>query len=296
LPCAEQPEVIMNDFFEILHQARAALSAGDYETSRDKYIQAKNLTDDPVNRAMIWAELSWVYYYLHNFQAAVESAAQVLECNPDYLAREDLSRLLGYAYLGLKNNTLAEKYLQQSLEYDSNSDKQQYVKYELGKMLFIQGNYDLAYPYFVDIVQHFKETGPDYYLSVLFYLGFIHYYLKNHTKARENFEQILAQQCSTERQGSAYYGLAFLEFNDRNYLNVISLCEKIISLDRNFFDKETVGFLTAASYYYLGRNDIFVEYYKQMVKSYPQGRYREELNKLSNANSAAGQPQAQGKS
>jgi len=286
----------MDDFFDILRQARAALSAGEYETSRAKYLQAQQLTDDSVNLAMIWAELSWVYYYLHNFQAAVEAAAQVLECNPDYLAREDLSRLLGYSYLGLKNNTLAEKYLQQSLEYDSNSDKQQYVKYELGKMLFIQGNYDLAYPYFIDLVPRFKETGFEYYLSVLFYLGFIHYYLKNYNKARENFEQILAQQCSGERQSSAYYGLAFLEFNDRNYLNVISLCEKIINLDRNFFDKETVGFLTAASYYHLGRNDIFLEYYKQMVKSYPQGRYREELNKMSKVNPAADQPQSQEKS
>ena len=286
----------MDDLFDMLRQARAALSAGDYETSCAKYIQSQKLTDDSVNLAMIWAELSWVHYYLHNFQAAVEAAAQVLECNPDYLAREDLSRLLGYSYLGLKNNTLAEKYLQQSLEYDSNSDKQQYVKYELGKMLFIQGNYDLAYPYFIDLVPRFKETGFEYYLSVLFYLGFIHYYLKNYNKARENFEQILAQQCSGERQSSAYYGLAFLEFNDRNYLNVISLCEKIINLDRNFFDKETVGFLTAASYYHLGRNDIFLEYYKQMVKSYPQGRYREELNKMSKVNPAADQPQSQEKS
>ncbi len=283
----------MNDFFDILRQARAALSVKDYETSRALYIQAQKLTDDQANQAMIWAELSWVYYYQHNYQGAVESAAQVLECNPDYLAREDISRLLGYAYLGLKNNTLAEKYLQQSLEYDSKSDKQQYVKYELGKILFIQGSYDLAYPYFVDITQHFKNARFEYYLSVLFYLGFIHYYLKNYTKARENFEQILTQQCSTERQSSAYYGLAFLEFNERNYLNVIGLCEKIISLDRNFFDKETVGFLTAASYYYLGRNDIFVEYYKQMTKSYPQGRYQEELNKMSKANPTTDRSQAQ---
>jgi tetratricopeptide (TPR) repeat protein len=286
----ERGQTGTNDFFDILRQARAALSAKDFDTSRDKYIQAQKLTDDQANQAMIWAELSWVYYYLHNYQGAVESASRVLECNPDYLAREDITRLLGYAYLGLKNTPLAEKYLQQSLEYDSKSEKQQFVKYELGKLFFIQGNYDLAYPYFIEISHHFKNTGFEYYLSVLFYLGFIHYYLKNYTKSRENFEQILAQQCPAERKSSAYYGLAFLEFNDRNYLNVISLCEKIISMDRNFFDKETVGFLTAASYYYLGRADIFTEYYKQMIKSYPRGRYREELNKMNKTSPTADQP------
>jgi len=62
---------------------------------------------------------------------------------------------------------------------------------------------------------------------------------------------------------------------------VISLSEKIISLDENFFDRESVGFLTAASYFYLGRRDIFHEYYEQMIKSYADGRYSEELKRLS---------------
>ena len=51
-------------------------------------------------------------------------------------------------------------------------------------------------------------------------------------------------------------------------------------LDEQFFDRESLGFLTAASYFYLGRKDIFAEYYDQMIKSYPQGRYRQELENL----------------
>ena len=281
----------MEDLFDILRQARTALASKEYERSRDHYIQAQKMTTDVTKQAIIWAELSWVYYYLNNYQQAIDSALHVFECNPDYQAREDITRLLGYAYLGLKNNIEAENYLQQSLQYDSNSDKQQFVKYELGKMYFVQGNYDLAYPYFAEIMHHFKDVSIEYFLSVLFYMGFIHYFLKNYTAAKENFEQILSGQSSSERQATAYYGLAFLEFNDRNYLNVISLCEKIVSLDRNFFDKETIGFLTAASYYYLGRNDIFLEYFKQMNKSYPQGRYRNELSKMSKTSPITDQQQ-----
>jgi hypothetical protein len=111
-------------------------------------------------------------------------------------------------------------------------------------------------------------------------LGFIAYYLNNHKKSRDYFSEILAEKSSLKQQASAKFGLAFLEFQVKNYLNVISLCEEVLTKDENFFDKESVGFLTAASYYYLGRKDIFSEYYLKMKESYPEGRYNQELDKL----------------
>jgi hypothetical protein len=74
--------------------------------------------------------------------------------------------------------------------------------------------------------------------------------------------------------------MAYVEYQNKNFLEVISLCEKIVSLDENFFDKETVGFLTAASYLHLGREDIFNVYFDQMQKTYPSGRYINELKEL----------------
>ena len=94
------------------------------------------------------------------------------------------------------------------------------------------------------------------------------------------FSQILSAEPGPQRLASAKFGLAFLEFRGKNYLNAITLCEEIISLDANFFDKESVGFLTAASYFYLGRKDIFSEYYNKMKETYPDGRYSKELDSL----------------
>jgi tetratricopeptide (TPR) repeat protein len=125
----------------------------------------------------------------------------------------------------------------------------------------------------------------NYGLSVLFYLGFIYYYLNNFEMSREYFDRILKESSSKQRDASAYFGIAFNEFHDKNYLNVISLCEKIINLDENFFDKESLGFLTAASYFYLGRKDIFRRYYSQLIKTYPEGRYKKELEKLDRTDS-----------
>ena len=147
-------------------------------------------------------------------------------------------------------------------------------------MYFAQGQYDLAYPYFKEILKFFQEVNSEYSLSILFYLGFINYYLNNLVKSRENFMQILSEKTSPQREASAKFGLAFLEFREKNYLNVISLCEEILVRDEDFFDKESVGFLTAASYFYLGRKDIFRAYYSQMKETYPRGRYSAELEKL----------------
>ena len=74
--------------------------------------------------------------------------------------------------------------------------------------------------------------------------------------------------------------MAYVEYQNKNFLEVITYCEKIITLDENFFDKESVGFLTAASYLHLGREDIFNVYFDQMNKTYPSGQYIAELKKL----------------
>jgi tetratricopeptide (TPR) repeat protein len=270
-----------NIYKSSLEKARIHLSKKEYKNARLIYFQAYNHTESNKNRAIIWAELSWVYYYEGDYTKAVEAAENVSTYDPDYKALDDLNRLLGYSYIGLNNPTLAERYLINSLELNSSDEKQQYVKYELGKLYFIRGGYDLAYPYFNEIMDFFAKKDNEYFLSVLFYLGFINYYLENPEKSREYFEQILAGNPANQRKAGAFFGLAFVEFRVKNYLNVISLCEKIMELDENFFDRESIGFLTAASYFYLGRKDIFHEYYQEMIKTYPQGRYRQDLEILS---------------
>jgi tetratricopeptide (TPR) repeat protein len=244
------------------------------------YFQALNCTSNPAEKAIIWAEVGWVYYYEKDYNRAIEAAENVLMQDNTYKALDDLYRVQGYAYLGLANYMLPSRYLQLSLENNSTDDKQQFVKYELGKLNFIQGDYDLALPYFIESLDYFQKNNNEYHLSILFYLGFINYYLNNFEKSADYFNKIIVAEPSEQRLASAKFGIAFLEFQKKNYLNVISLCEEIITLNKNFFDKESVGFLTAASYFYLGRKDIYGEYYHKMKDTYPNGRYNEELDRL----------------
>ena len=267
-------------FQESLKKARSYFEKKQYKNARLMYFQAMNEVEGQVDKAIIWAEISWVYYYEKDFNKAIEAAENVLIHNAEYKALDDLYRVQGYAYLSLNNMTLAERFLQLSLNTNSSDEKQQYVKYELGKLQFIRGNYDLAHPYFDEIQEFFEKSNDDYKRSIWFYLGFIYYYLNNYEKSNDYFSQILSDDPSSKRQASAKFGLAFLEFQKKNFLNAITLCEEIISLDEDFFDKESVGFLTAASYFYLGRKDIFNEYFIKMKETYPSGRYDKELDTL----------------
>lgn len=270
-------------FHDSLKKARAHFEKKEHKNARLMYFQALNLATTKKDKGIIWAEISWIYYYENDYQKAIEAAENVLIHDNEYQALDDLYRVQGYSYLSLQNMTLAERYLQLSLENNSTDDKQQYVKFELGKLYFIKGNYDLAHPIFNEIVEFFETSDHDYKLSIWFYLGFIYYYLNNPEKSHSYFSQILSSNPGSQREASAKFGLAFLEFNKKNFLNAIALCEEIISLDTNFFDKESVGFLTAASYFYLGRKDIFSEYFAKMKETYPNGRYINELNSLASS-------------
>ena len=221
-------------FLDNLKAARNHFEKKEYKNARLMYFQALNHAHEHENKAIIWAEVSWVYYYERDFQKAIESAENVLLHDKDYKAPEDLYRVQGYAYLGLGNYALAERFLLLSLEKNSDDEKQNYVSYELGKLYFSQGSYDLAYPHLIKIVAYFRETKHEYGWSILFYLGFINYYLQNFAKSREYFESILSDDAPRARVASANFGLAFLEFQAKNYLNVISLSEGILDQDENF--------------------------------------------------------------
>jgi len=178
-------------FQETLNKAREYMEKKQYKNARLMYFQAMNHAENQLDKAILWAEISWVFYYEKDYNKAIEAAENVLINDSEYKALDDLYRVQGYSYLSLGNVTLAERFLQLSLESNSADEKQQYVKYELGKLHFVRGNYDLAHPFFIEIKEFFEKSNNEYKQSVWFYLGFIYYYLNNFKKAKDYFLQIL---------------------------------------------------------------------------------------------------------
>lgn len=263
-----------------LEIARKYYQHENYKQARQAYLEALKQAEDDETKAIIWAELSWTFYRLQSYQSCIEAANNCLNLNADYGAKEDLLRLIGFSYIGLGDEQKAIEFLEQSVRMDRSSIKQQYAVYELGKLYFKLQKYAEAEGLFKEIEAFFYQNNRDYWLSLLYMKGFIKYYQKEITEAEKIFEELLENSTDNLRRATALFGLAFVAFERKDYLRTINLCESVARLDENFYDKETLGFLTAASFHYLGRNDVFEKYYQQMIKSYPNGRYHRELEEI----------------
>ncbi|MCD6376473.1 MAG: tetratricopeptide repeat protein [Caldisericaceae bacterium] len=263
-----------------LEIARKYLSNQNYKKAKETYLQALKEATDDQSRAFIWAELSWTFYHLQSFQSCIEAAENCLNLNADYQAKEDLYRLIGFSYMALGQDQPAIENLEQSLRIDRNSVKQQYAIFNLAKLYFKHQKYPQAEELLNEVEGYFFQNNRDYWLSVLYMKGFVKYYQDQLDEAEKIFEELLEHAGEGKQRATGLFGLAFIAFDRKDYLKTINLCEATAKLDENFFDKETLGFLTAVSFHRLGRNDVFEKYYQQMIKTYPQGRYRKELDDI----------------
>jgi tetratricopeptide (TPR) repeat protein len=270
----------MTDFISLVNQARQLFDEQKYSEATKLYYNSLDHSHNDEEKATVWAELCWCYYKLKSFKQVIEAGVKVLEFDKLYEAKADLYRLMGYSYFALENDDRAEKFLLKSIEEDYESDKQKYVCYELGKLYFRNHKYSDAIKYLEMTEAFFKNQAKEYWISMLFFKGFSHYYQQNLVKAASIFQELIDNTEDPILQSNGYYGMAYVEFEQKNYLNTINICEKITRLNPNFFDKESLGFMMAAAFYYLGRYDVFSQYYFQMQKSFKGGRYLEELSRM----------------
>lgn len=270
----------MNDFATLVTEARKLFDEKKYKEATKSYYTALDLVANNEDRATIWAELCWVHYKNRSYQEVIEAAENVLEFNPEYKGEDDLYRLMGYSYFALENDEKAEEFFLKSLEMDKSSEKQQYVCYELGKLYFRNQRYADAEKYLGMCQTYFKENAKEYWISLLFFQGFSCYYQQKIDAAQGYFKELIENAKDPVQQCNGFYGLAYVYFDKKNYLETINTCEKITKLNSNFFDLESVGFLTTASFFYLGRFDVFKEYFEQMKKRFQGGRYLSELARL----------------
>ncbi|HID38007.1 MAG TPA: tetratricopeptide repeat protein [Calditrichaeota bacterium] len=252
----------------------------EYDKAAKAFLEVLKKVKKDKERAIIWAELSWTFYRLKDYRRVLDAITNVFHFDEDYDNKADLFRLKGYALLALNELDEAENALHVSLTMDRDSPKQQTIFYELGKLYFRKQEYKQALQAFNEVESYFLQNHKEFWLSILFYKGMVHYYTGNIEDSEATFEELLENANDNQRKAAALFGLAFITFDRKDYLKTINLCESITSLDSSFFDLETVGFLSAASFHYLGRDDVFEKYYYELIKNYPRGRYSGDLHAI----------------
>ena len=158
--------------------------------------------------------------------------------------------------------------------------KQQFIYYELAKIYFRREAYLKSLENIDKVETFFEMQSKDYWFSALFFKGFIRYYQKDLAESERIFNLIVNSSDQSGVQANGFYGLAYVAFENKKYLDAINLCEKVTKLNPGFYDMESLGFLMAASFFYLNRFDIFEMYYNEIRKKFPKGRYEKELSAL----------------
>ncbi len=272
----------MNDAQKLISNARELYDSGNFVEASNVYLEGLKQTKSIEETALIWAELCWTFYKLEKFEQVIDAAENVLSFDVQYAMREDLYRLMGFSYSYLGQDDKSREFLQKSIEIDNESEKQKYVYYELAKLEFRNQNYSESQKQLDLVEDFFKEKAEDYWRSLLFFKGFNNYYQQNIDEAETVFKLLIEKSEDAISKSNGYYGLAYITFEKKDFLETVNICEKVTKLNSNFFDMESLGFLMAASFYSLGRYDVFKLYFEQMKKSYTNGRYFDELTKMYN--------------
>ncbi len=232
------------------------------------------LKDDEQNLPIIHIELGWSYFFDQQYDRAIEWLNKAL--NSNYLTIQqkfDCTRLIGFAYEMKEDYPQAKKYLLASLDFDLPLTTKRYAYFELGKVYFMEADYLEAEHYLKPLLNIFRPVEPEYYYALRYYLGFTAFFQKDLVRARNLFEELIQQNTDTRHKVLGYFGLAHIHYQEEDYQALIDICDKIMVMNPEFFDKETIAYFLAYAYVHTGDWETAEMFFKELEAQYPQGRY-----------------------
>lgn len=259
----------------LLIQAHRAFEEGDYREALKQYRKAeKILKGSPAALAAVKIESGWCFYQLKDFSKAIHCFQQALqEKSLSALQRFDCLRLWGFSLQAMGNHAEAIKQLQQALQETVEEEQKRFVYFELGKLYFLEGQFGDARVHFLAAQALFHEEDPDYRQSCTYYLGFIAYYQRKIAQARKYFNHYIENSTRPADQAAGYLGLAYLFSHQGEAVALQDTCEKIMAVDPDFSDKESLAYFLCKSFMAQRKWEELELFLGELTSHYPQGRY-----------------------
>ncbi len=263
------------EILDRLAKARNAYLDRDYTRALMDYLWvAEQIKDDPDNLPIVQIEIGWSYYYSKKYEKAIEYLEKALQSDRlDAQQRFDALRLIGFSYEALGNTEQAIDYLRQALDESVNEHAKKYVYFELGKILFQVNKIAESEQYLKKALELFRDEDLEYRLAIAYYLGFAAFLRHDLDTARQYFYQIIHQAPSNKEKATGFFGLAHIFFEEKDAPVLFDTCEKILSLNPDFEDKETLAFFTAFAFMHMKMWPELEQTYRRLEENYPHGRY-----------------------
>lgn len=259
-----------------LNRARQAYLSHDYDQAIEDYEWVeKQIFDDEENLPIIWIEMGWSHYHLGNYGNAISYFKKALES--DRLTPEqrfDCLRLTGFSYGALKRPNLAIQFLKKAIAQPVDEALKKISYFELGKFYFTLGKFKQAKAPLEKAWRLFGDQEMDYKLVLAYYLGFIASLETKYQEANRFFDFIISRASTPKSRAPGFFGKAHLFYARKEYPALIDACEKILQLDPDFYDKETLGFFLCTGYLNLKMWDELEQFFTRLKSAYPRGRYK----------------------
>jgi tetratricopeptide (TPR) repeat protein len=270
------------DILNKIQNARQVYSEGKFEEAIQIYRQLTDiLKDDPANLPIIQIELGWSFYSNQKFTEAIEYLEKAVnsgKLNDQQIF--DCYRLIGFSAEMLGQRKKAFGSLKKAITIDIPESNKKYTYLELGKIYFTDGQIFEA-EHYLNRAKALLGSGDTIYINTLYYyLGFTFYFIKKYTVAREHFDRLIQADTDHKTRASGYFGLAHLHYHYKDYFTLTDICEKIMRLDPEFYDKETLGYFLCEAYYHLKLWDNLEVYLRELQTQYPDGRYKSEYQRF----------------
>lgn len=265
--------------------ARQHYTSGDYPKAIEIYRRLTELlADEKENLAVIQIELAWSYYQHQEYTNAIDCLERAIQSSTlDQQQLFDCYRLIGFSFQMLNRRTEAISYLKKAVDMEIAETVKRFSYFELGKIFFMEGQMMEAAHYFTAAQPLFTEQEKSYVIALTFYQGFINYFQKNYSQARQQFDYIIQHAEDNKTKASGYFGMAHLYYQEKQYSVLIDICEKIMRLDETFYDKESLGYFLCESYLHLKEWENLENFFTELQNHYPKGRYQKEYLKFAEA-------------
>lgn len=198
-----------------------------------------------------------------NYPGALTSMLKAEELDPRNAA---IQNNLGLVYFMRQRFELSEKHFRRAL---SLNNKYSEARNNLGRLLIEVGKFKEAEKELQVVIDDLTYPGVD---KAYVNMGLAQFNQKNFTQAKESFlnaMNLARDNCIA----NSYYGRSIFEMND--YGKAAPALDTAIGFcQRALFDEP--HYYSALAYYRLGDKDKSVARFSEIVKLYPEGKYREK--------------------
>lgn len=217
-------------------------------------------------KAEIYTRLG--YEYLKNGKYP-EALQNFLEAEKLDGSASSIQNGLAMTYFARDKFDLALTHIQKAIKLDSKNVE---AYNNLGRIHIALGNYDQAEAALQTALKDLTYTEPE---KPLTNMGLLYVRKGQPDKARSYFVKAMQSNrnfCPAYKE----YGNALLKM--KNYETASSLFDKAVKICEN--SPEEVHYLSALSYYQMGKRDFAVARFREVIKLYPESEFAEKSKSL----------------